>query len=127
MIKARQLLDDLQFQINEDYATKVADWLKGVPSESWDDLKKSLEIVFTSNYQSLEIELIDCKDPNMEMWAEEGKRIYVCNHIIDRYNDESLKAKLLHELSHILRHRLGKRLGVAKPNVFLSGDRKSVV
>jgi len=121
MTEASKLLDVLGFELNENYALKIVDWLNGKSLPSWSDLKQTLELLFTTRTNSLIIEVVDCTDSNMEMWAEEGKRIYICTHILKLLSDEEVKAKLLHELSHILRHRQGRQLGAPKPNVFLSG------
>jgi hypothetical protein len=125
-MRASELIDTLQFEINENYAVKVVDWLNGRLDIPWHKLKPELENLFTTKQFRLEIRATECDDANLEMWAENGNCIYICPHIHaslndEGYNDEEMKAKLLHELSHIIRQRTGKSLGAPEANIFLSG------
>jgi len=125
MANAQQILDLLLVQCNEDYATKVVGWLEGNFNISWDDLKTLLIKTFSTKQFRLSIQEVECDDLNVEMWAENGRKIFVCKYISTEYDDEGfdldgMKAKLLHELSHIIRQR-NVILGTYKVGQYFSG------
>ena len=122
MIEASDMLDILENQMNENYALKVLGWLKKDLDIPWDSLKKLLVQTFSNSQMRLRIVEVDCDQEDVEMWSEQGTIIYICKHILfsGDYSSEDFKAKLLHELSHVIRQR-DKQLGDVGVGKYFSG------
>ena len=107
MTEALDVLIFLENQVNENYALKVLGWLKKDFDIPWDGLKKLLIQTFSNTQMRLRIVEVDCDKEDVEMWSEQGTTIYICKQILfsGDYSSEDFKAKLLHELSHVIRQR----------------------
>ncbi|OYT15004.1 MAG: hypothetical protein B7C24_15360 [Bacteroidetes bacterium 4572_77] len=122
MTEASDTLIILENQVNENYALKVLSWLKKDLDIPWDNLKKLLTKTFSNSQMRLRIVEVDCDQEEVEMWSEQGTTIYVCRHILfsGDYSSEDFKAKLLHELSHVIRQR-DKHLNDMSVGKYFSG------